>query len=122
MAQRILLVEDDNRTRKMFAELLRQNGYEAFEAENGRVAMETMRHQPVELVVTNMKMPVMDGVETILAIHRLYPDVKIIAMSGSGIGTSESCLKIARTLGSHKTLTKPLIPEEFLRTIRDLIG
>jgi len=122
MARRVLIVEDDKPSRKMCAQLLKQGGYEVLEAENGRVAMEQLLRYTVDLVVTDMIMPVMDGVETILAIRRLYPDVKIIAMGASGLGPSESCLKIARALGSHKTVIKPLISEEFLRAVQELVG
>ena len=120
MAQRILIIEDDKASRNMLAQLLKQGGYEVFEAENGRIAMEQMLRQPVELVITDMIMPVMDGVEIILAVRRLYPDVKIIAMGASGLGPAESCLKIARMLGSHKTVIKPVIPEELLRAVHEL--
>jgi CheY-like chemotaxis protein len=119
---RILIVEDDKLSRRICVQLLKRDGYEVFEAENGRVAMEHLLRQPVDLVVTDMIMPVMDGVETILAVRRLYPNVKIIAMGASGLGPSESCLKIARVLGSHKTLIKPLITEEFLHAVQALIG
>lgn len=122
MAHRILIVDNDKSARKMFAHLLRQHGYETFEADNGRLAMEQLATLPVDLVVTDMIMPQMDGVETILSVRRQYPDTKIIAMSASGITPAESRLKIARMLGSHKTLIKPLEPEEFLGAIRELIG
>ena len=122
MAKRILIVDDDKSSRKTCIRLLKQSGHEMLEAENGRIAMELLRLSPVDLVVTDMIMPVMDGVETILAVRRLYPDVKIIAMGASGLGPSESCLRIARALGSHKTVVKPLVSEEFLRAVDELIG
>jgi|SRR3954471_19255892 CheY-like chemotaxis protein len=122
MALRILLVEDDNSTRKLFAQLLEHHGYEVSQAENGRAAMQQMQRQPANLVITDMIMPVMDGVDTIVAVRREYPDVKIIAVSESGFSPAENCLKIARALGSHRTLTKPLDPRELLNTIRELVG
>src|SRR5579862_2914796 len=79
MSQQILLVEDDTYLRKMWARLLSQHGLEVVEAENGRAAMEQMLRKPADLVITDMVMPEMDGVETIVALRRGYPGIKIIA-------------------------------------------
>src|ERR1700761_8332753 len=109
MAPRILFVEDDKPPRKMFAGLLRQGGYEVLEAGNGREAMEHLEREPVDLVITDMIMPEMDGVQTIMAVRNRCPGAKIIAVAESRFTPAESSLKIARALGSHKTLVKPLI-------------
>jgi CheY-like chemotaxis protein len=121
MAPRILMVEDEKYSRSMFVQLLRERGYEVFEADNGLTGMQQLREQTVDLVVTNMIMPEMDGVETIVAVRSRYPAVKILAISGSGFNHADSCLKIARALGAHKTLAKPLDPTEFLRTVEELL-
>lgn len=63
MAQRILLVDDNESPRDMFAKLLAQHGCKVAEASNGRAAMEQMQHKPAELLITDMIMPEMDGVE-----------------------------------------------------------
>ena len=122
MASRILLIETEKHARRMFAELLRQNGYEVLEAENGRGCVEQLFDQSVDLVVTNMIMPEMDGVETIVAVRERYPETKILAISANGINSADDCLRIAKALGAHKTLTKPLNPELFLREVNALIG
>lgn len=122
MSQQILLVEDDAHLRKMWAGLLSQHGLEVTEAENGRAAMEQMLRKPADLVITDMVMPEMDGVETIVALRRGYPGTKIIAISEGGFGTSENCLKIADKLGAQKTFAKPLVPEQLLEAIRELLG
>lgn len=119
---RVLFVDDNKTPRKAAASLLRKNGYEVFEADNGRDAMIKLRRQPVDLVITDMIMPEMDGIETILAVRERYPTVKIIAAAETKITPVESHLKIARVLGSHKTLVKPLITQELLDAVRALIG
>src|SRR6185312_4940470 len=106
----------------MFAQLLRQRGYEVLEGENGRACVEQLFEQSVDLVVTNMIMPEMDGVETIVAVRERYPETKIMAISANGMNPADGCLKIARALGAHKTLAKPLNPVEFLGEVKALIG
>ena len=122
MPMRILLVDDDKVSRKMLSRLLEQNGYAVAEAGNGRAAVDHMVQNPVDLMVTAMIMPEMDGVETILAVRHQFPWVKIVAVAGSGISPAETSLNIAQRLGADKTLIKPLAPEEFLEAIQALVG
>ena len=122
MPQQILLVEDDHHLRRMWARLLSQNGMEVTEAENGRAAMDQMLRKPADLVITDMVMPEMDGVETIVALRRSYPGVKIIAISEGGFSPAENCLKIAHKLGAQKTFAKPLVPQQLLEAIRELLA
>ncbi len=119
---RILVVEDNELLRQMLARLLRRTGYEVAEAENGCTALQRMQEWPADLVITDMIMPRMDGVELILVLRRDHPHVKIIAMSGNGLTSAETQLRIARLLGTHEVLVKPLCPREFLGTIHGLIG
>jgi len=121
MSQRILLVEDDPHLRKKWARLLSQHGMEVTEAENGHAAMEQMQRQPADVVITDMVMPEMDGVETIVALRRGYPNVKIIAISEGGFGPTENCLKIAHKLGAQKTFPKPLVTQKVLEAVRELL-
>jgi CheY-like chemotaxis protein len=122
MPRRILLVEDDELLRRTLARLLIRTGYEVDEAINGRAALEQMTQNRADLVVTDMIMPEMEGVETIVALRRDFPGVKIIAMSGGGMTSAENHLKIADALGSDKIMTKPLVPGQFLKAVRELIG
>ena len=120
--RRILFVEDDKSARTLFASMLREGGYEVLEAENGRQAMEHLERESVDLMITDMVMPEMDGVQTIMAVRNRCPGAKIIAVAESRFTPAESSLKIARALGSHKTLIKPLIPHELFDAVRELVG
>jgi DNA-binding response OmpR family regulator len=108
--------------RNTLARLLTREGYEVSEAANGRLALQLMSQQPADVVVTDMLMPEMEGVEMILSLRRRHPGVKIIAVSGGGISSPENYLRIADALGSHKTMTKPLVPAELLAAIRSLLA
>ena len=119
---RILIVEDDEDLRNLLEQLLLRMGYQVALADNGRSALLQMSKQPVDLVVTDMLMPEMEGAETILAVRQHYPDVKILAISGGGISSATTYLKIADALGAHKILNKPFEPPEFLKTVREVLG
>ena len=122
MQARILLIEDDQYLCTMFAEILVQAGYEVAEATNGRMSMQRMAEKPADLIITNMVLPEMDGVEIIMAIRRRFPGAKVIAMADTLLSPAEDLLKIARMLGAQRTLAKPLLPEELLRAAHELLG
>jgi CheY-like chemotaxis protein len=116
---RILLIEDDESLRKALARLVARNGHEVIEAEHGRTALQKIAGQTVDAVITDMIMPEMEGVETILALKRQYPAAKIIAISGGGRTSADACHKIAHALGVHKFLTKPIDPWELLSVLQE---
>src|SRR4051812_21504881 len=122
MTSRILLIENEKHSRRFLAQLLRQNGHEVFEAENGRGGVRQLFDQSVDLVITNMIMPEMDGVEIIVTLRERFPETKILAISGHGMNMAEGCLKIAKALGAHKTLIKPFNSEVFLQEVNTLLG
>jgi CheY-like chemotaxis protein len=118
---RILLIEDDEPLRKTLGRLFLRSGYEVAEAENGRTALQEMARQPADLVITDLIMPEVEGVETIRSLRRQYPGIKIIAMSGGGRSSAEGYLRIAQNLGAQRVLAKPLTPWELLEAIRELL-
>jgi CheY-like chemotaxis protein len=116
---RLLLIEDDVSLRRMLAQMLTRNGYTVSEARNGRVALKVLAETPVDIVVTDMIMPEMEGVETIRHLRREYPSIKIVAISGGGISSADSYLEIAKKMGVHRTLAKPFTPDELMTAIRE---
>ena len=78
----VLVVEDDKNLRKLISTILKQNGYVAFEAENGRIALNIMEHEHIDLLITDIMMPDMDGyelTETIRSANNLLPVLMITA-------------------------------------------
>ncbi len=107
-AKRILLVDDHKNIRILLNELLNGIGYRVLQAENGKEAMGLVEVGPIDLVMTDLKMPEMDGIELTRAIRRIRPDLPIIVYSAHRfIDTAPAALKA----GANEYLAKP-----FLRT------
>ncbi len=119
---RILVIEDDAPVRGILREVLEMKGYRVAEAENGKVGMKHHKKNPFDLVITDIFMPVKDGLETIAELREDYPGVKIIAISGVGIVKADCFLEVACELGADSTFQKPFKMEEMFFAIEGLLG
>ncbi len=115
---RILVVDDEDDVRLTLRSMLESAGYQVLEAPNGKVAMTICRSQPVDLMITDIFMPEQEGMETIQAVRREFPNLPIIALSGKAPGVY---LKTARLLGAQATLEKPIRLQTLLETVRTLL-
>ena len=111
----VLIVEDDAATRRLYKFLLMNGGYEVLEAEDGVAALEQLARNHCELVITDMNMPRMDGMELIQAIRRDYADVYVILITAFGTPDTE---KQALRIGANDYLAKPFDFEELERRVR----
>jgi CheY-like chemotaxis protein len=118
---RILVVDDDEGFRWVLCQTLLSAGHEVLGAGDGREAVTLCRQQPVDLVVTDLVMPEKEGIETILEVRQIQPDLKIIAMSGGGHIFWTDCLQFARDLGANRTLAKPFTAQEVIETVASLL-
>lgn len=119
---KILIIDDDNQFRKMLSQTLVKAGYTVTEASNGDEGINSFRNEPTDLVITDIVMPDKEGIETIMEIRQLSPDIKIIAVSGGGRIGSDSYLDLARKLGASKTFSKPVDRKEVLATIQEVLS
>jgi DNA-binding NtrC family response regulator len=101
----ILVVDDDDTVRRVLRRMLETAGYEVREAPNGKAAMLEFSRQPADLLITDIFMPEQEGMETINALRRKCPGLRVIAISGVG---GDHYLKMAKFLGVRATLLKPL--------------
>ncbi len=104
----ILLVEDQAEVRSAVRRVLQRMGHAVFEACDGGEALRSLQGHAVDLVITDINMPGMDGIELILETTERWPDLPVIAISGGGLLPKESLLADARTLGVVTTLAKPV--------------
>lgn len=118
---RILIAEDNADLRTILKSGLETFGYAVAGAANGRTAMKLLRAVSVDLVITDIFMPEMDGIETIAAIRAEFPGMPIIAMSGgSSIGWVDY-LSTARELGAARCLRKPFELHQLIAAVLDLV-
>ena len=113
----ILVVEDDDALRSVMIEGLRSAGHEVAAAANGREGLRHFRAHPTDVVITDMKMPGMEGLELIYALRSTTPRPRIIAMSGCTKFSQSLCLSSARKLGAQRVLLKPFSLETLLAAI-----
>ena len=117
----ILLVEDDDQIRTMLRVLLTSSGHDLSEAPNGKGVCNMHEQQRFDLVITDLVMPDIDGLEVIMELRSKDQNVRIMAISGAEDGRADSYLRIARKLGALHTLSKPFSNEEFMDTVRQAL-
>jgi DNA-binding response OmpR family regulator len=119
---RILVVDDDEGIRSFLKRKLGQAGHDVSAAESGVAASQLMRESHFDLAITDIIMPEKDGLETIIELRATKcPSMKIIAMSGGGIGLAKDYLHVARQLGADATIAKPFDFEDLLNIISSLV-
>jgi DNA-binding response OmpR family regulator len=113
----ILLVEDDAASRYAVARLLRGQGYEVIEARDGTEAVAFLGGLPIELVITDMVLPKLNGLHLVSLIHARWSRIPIVLMSSY---LSESAGKIILE-GSADFFQKPIRPSALVRTVQRLL-
>jgi DNA-binding NtrC family response regulator len=103
----ILIVEDDPRVGESIRLLLKKRGYETLLASNGKEALPLFRQEMVDLVITDLLMPKMDGIELLEAVKSLKPETEVIVISAQG--TIEKAVQ-AMKLGAFDFIEKPINP------------
>lgn len=114
--KRVLLVDDNNDARRALRLVLESQGLECIEALNGSAALEWLKGDAVDLIVTDNQMPVLTGLEFIeqFSIHSTNPIPPIILLSGN---LNESDKARARQAGAYAILHKPCNFSEFLSIV-----
>ncbi len=118
---KILVVDDDLCIRTLLRLLLEQAGHQVVLAANGAEALDKQKEYNTALVVTDIIMPLMDGLEAIRQLRRDYPQVKIIAITGARDSGRNDYLRRAAAIGAHRTFTKPFPPHALLAAIDELL-
>ncbi len=108
-ATRILILDDEKVIRDSFSRVLLKEGYAVEAVESGRLALEKMAEEPPDVILLDLKMPGIDGMETLRQLREKDPDVVSIMITG--YPTIESAVKAVK-LGAYDYLTKPCSPEE----------
>lgn len=115
----ILIIDDDPQIRSLFREILEQAGYDVLLASNGHDGLQLFRQTPADLVITDVFMPEIDGLEVITILHHEAPTIPIIAFTGQSEG--REYMKVARYLGAQCTMAKPIPATELIRTVQQYL-
>jgi CheY-like chemotaxis protein len=104
---KILILDDNLEMVELQAEHLRGEGHDVTLSTTGASAVAGIKTGAFDLLVTDIIMPDMDGIEVIMSLRKLQPPIKIIAISGGGRINARDYLELATRLGVHGTLQKP---------------
>jgi CheY-like chemotaxis protein len=115
---RVLIVDDEESDRVVLRTILARAGHEVFEAKDGDEAIEGYGGKGIEVVVTDLQMRNIHGLELITILRDFDPRPGIIAISGTGAFQ----LDMAQALGASKTLTKPIAPEDLLSAVENALA
>jgi len=111
---RILIVDDEESVRRVLSIQTRRLGHEAIEAENGAQAWSLIQKEEFQTIITDLKMPEMDGLELLQLVRKDFPQIPVIMITAHGtIDTAVEAMK----RGAFDYITKPFNQEEFLKTI-----
>ncbi|HEY2685973.1 MAG TPA: response regulator [Steroidobacteraceae bacterium] len=129
---KILIIDDEPDVRDSIKCVLDLAGYTVAIAEGASPALDQLARVPTDLVITDIIMPKIDGVQTIRLIRKSFPSVRIIAISGGGnFGAAayqpaaiktNAYLASALEAGAHSVLLKPFEPEDLLEAIEQVLG
>lgn len=116
----ILVIEDESAIRRVLVKILAEESktYKLFEAEDGLIGTEMVRDQDYDLVLCDIKMPKMDGVEVLEAIKKIKPEIPVVMISGHG--DLETAVNTMR-LGAFDYISKPPDLNRLLNTVRNAL-
>ena len=115
MKSSVLVVDDEPITRKSLTDILRLEGYTVASAPNGQAAVEYVRTHHIDLMVVDLRMPGMDGLEVVQVVNQLAPDTEIILLTA--FASTETAIQALR-LRIHDYLQKPAPPAQILASVK----
>jgi CheY-like chemotaxis protein len=117
----VLVIDDDDVVRSLLVRALTGARFNVLEAADGQAGLALARTHALDLVVTDLIMPVQEGVETIMTLRRERPRLPVIAISG-GATNSRLYLDIAGKIGARRILPKPFTPRELIQLIEQVLA
>jgi CheY-like chemotaxis protein len=113
----ILVVEDEEKMRELLRRMLERASFTVLTAPHGREALKLFRERPVDLAITDLMMPEMDGFELIRQLTAQWPSIRIIAISGADLR-----LDMARQLGAKAVLKKPVTGAALVTAVEQVLA
>lgn len=117
---KILIVDDNEQFLSLLNEHLISNGYDVACSLNGVDAKSIFIEFMPDIVVTDIVMPDIDGIELLIGVRKINPDIRVIAMSGGNQGHADTYLQMADKLGANSILNKPFQLSDLLVEVKKL--
>jgi DNA-binding response OmpR family regulator len=117
MATRILVIDDDPLVRGTLRAVLETAGYEVTIATDGQAGLDAFRQSPPAMIITDIVMPEVEGIEMIRQVRSQAPKLPILAISGGGRTGPADYLRMAQRLGATEVLSKPFDPDELIAVV-----
>lgn len=114
---RILLVEDDELVKDMLAQMLERASHEVITAANGEEAIEVLKNNYPDIMITDIIMPKINGITLIAEVRNKHPTMEIIAISGGGRLDPTDYLDLSESLGAAASFSKPVDKAALLMAI-----
>ena len=115
----ILFVDDDALIRGTYDFALKAAGYVVLLADDGRKGLDLLEQHVVDIAILDVFMPGQDGIETLIAIKRKFPGIKVFVMSGGGVRGQYDFLGAAMKLGADGIVRKPISPQQLIAMLEN---
>lgn len=117
----ILVIDDEPQILNMLQKMLELEGYTVLTAADGKQGLRACEKNPIDLVITDVVMPEVEGLEVIMSLKKSYPTIKIIAISGGARIQPGDYLNMAEIFGAQRTFTKPFERQAMLDAVKELL-
>lgn len=117
----ILIVDDDDDVRRALRRILELDGHVVVSCADGHEALRALSAGRSDLVITDMYMPEMDGIEFLTRLREQDAELPVLAVSGGSVAPADFVLEDAAQLGANAVLAKPYDMEEMRTTVRGLL-
>ncbi len=114
--------DDDLYLRTMLRQIFEIEQFQVIDVDDGQKAIDYIKNNPVDILITDLIMPKKEGIETINELKNLFPDLPVFAMSGGSMTNAQVYLDIAQTLGVMHTFLKPFNINEMLDAVKSVIS
>ena len=111
----VLVAEDDNLIRTIFVEIVKGEGFDVVEADDGQRAFDLVTSRKIDMIISDMKMPVMSGFDLLLAVKKTHPEIPVTVITGFN---SEFREEEALAAGADAYITKPFKVADVAETLR----
>ncbi len=122
MMKHILVIDDEAPVLSLFGQFLESAGYSVALAPDGQTGLRLLKQQKPDLIITDIMMPEMDGLELLMKTQKQYPEIPVIAISGGMKMRPASFLPQAKKFGARRVFIKPVELSELFDAVQKLLG